>query len=103
MTTGIAAIPMVAPICFILTLPMNISSKLVAPINNAVDRFAGAISIQIIPTGIMTGKKPFLKSLITSCFAQQSAQVHEQCKLGKIRGLKCKIDDRQTDPSAAFI
>ena len=37
------------------------------PVNNAVERFAGAINTQIIPTGMINGRKPFLKSLITFC------------------------------------
>src|SRR5689334_14283831 len=59
---------MVAPICFILTRPMNINNKLVAPTNNAVDKLAGAIKTHVTTTGIITGRKPFLKSFITSCF-----------------------------------
>ena len=51
-----------------LTRPINNNNMLVAPTSNAVDRLAGAISMQMIPTGTMTGRNPFLKSLITSCF-----------------------------------
>ena len=54
--------------CLVLTLPMNINIKLVPPINNAVDKFAGATNITIMATGIIIGKNPFLKSFITACF-----------------------------------
>jgi len=64
---GNAAMPSVYKICFVLTLPMNINKRLVPKISIAVERFAGAISIQIIATGTMMGKNPFLKSLITFC------------------------------------
>src|SRR5687767_7099763 len=47
---------------------MNINNRLVAPVSMAVDRFAGAINTQMISTGMITGRKPFLKSLITFCF-----------------------------------
>ena len=53
--------------CFVFARPINMSIKLVAPTSKAVDKFAGAISAQIIMTGVMIGKKPFLKSLITFC------------------------------------
>ena len=62
------ATPMVSKICFALARPMNRSMRQLAPNNKAVDKFAGAMSIQMIATGIITGKNPFLKSLITSCF-----------------------------------
>ena len=76
----------------------------VAPINKAVERFAGAINKQIIATGMITGKNPFLKSFITSCFLlSKSAQVHEQRKLGQIGCLKSQVDNRQSDPAASFI
>ena len=55
-------------ICLILILPINISNNEVAPVKSAFDKFAGIINAQIINTGVMTGKKPFLKSLMTSCF-----------------------------------
>ena len=64
---GNNAIPSVYRICFVLTLPINISNKLVPKIRMAVDKFAGAISMQMMPTGTMIGKNPFLKSLITFC------------------------------------
>ena len=67
-TTGIIATKIVNKICLILTLPMNISNNEVAPVKSAFDKFAGIINAQIINTGVITGKKPFLKSLITSCF-----------------------------------
>ena len=47
---------------------INNNTKQLAPSNNAVERLAGAISKHIIATGIIIGKKPFLKSFITSCF-----------------------------------
>ena len=64
--------PIVASMCFVFTLPININMKLVPAINNAVDKFAGAIKMQTIATGIMTGRNPFLKSFITSCFLLNS-------------------------------
>ena len=67
-TIGIIATPIVNKICLKLTLPINNKSNEVAPVNNAFDKFAGMIKPQIINTGIITGKNPFLKSLITSCF-----------------------------------
>ena len=39
-----------------------------APVNNAFDKLAGMIKPQMMNTGIITGKNPFLKSLMTSCF-----------------------------------
>ncbi len=54
-----SATPMVSRICFRLTLPININSKDVAPVNKAFDRFAGIINAQIINTGVTTGINPF--------------------------------------------
>ena len=65
---GTIATSMVSKICLMLTLPININNNEVAPVNNAFDKLAGMINAQIISTGIITGKNPFLKSLITSCF-----------------------------------
>ncbi|MNY43936.1 hypothetical protein D3C86_1789210 [compost metagenome] len=48
--------------------PMKNIKQQVAPKSKAVDRFAGAISPQIISTGNSTGKKPFQKLPITFCF-----------------------------------
>ena len=48
--------------------PINISSNEVAPVNNALDKLAGNINAHVASTGQITGKNPFLKSLITSCF-----------------------------------
>ena len=62
------ATSMVNKICLMLTLPININNSDVAPVRSALDKLAGIIKAQIISTGIMTGKNPFLKSLITSCF-----------------------------------
>ena len=53
--------------CFMLTRPMNNNNIAVAPVSNAFDKLAGIINAQVITIGIMTGKKPFLKSFITSC------------------------------------
>ena len=66
-TTGIITTPIVAKICFEFTRPININKILVPAINMAVERLAGAISTQIMPTGIMMGRNPFLKSFITLC------------------------------------
>ncbi len=65
---GMRAAPMVSIICLALALPMKSRSIQLAPSNRAVDRFAGAINAQVMITGVITGRKPFLKSLITSCF-----------------------------------
>ena len=62
------ATSMVNKICLILILPININNSEVAPVNNAFDKFAGIINAQIMITGVITGRNPFLKSLITSCF-----------------------------------
>ena len=59
---------MVNKICLILTRPINISNNEVAPVKSALDKLAGIINAQIIITGVITGRNPFLKSLITSCF-----------------------------------
>ena len=39
---------------------MNMSKSAIPPINKAVERFAGAINMQIIPTGMISGRNPFL-------------------------------------------
>jgi hypothetical protein len=52
---GMRAIPIVIRICRVLTLPINNNSKQLAPSNNAVERFAGAINKQVIATGAITG------------------------------------------------
>jgi len=49
-----------------LALPINNKIRLVAPVNNAVDKFAGAMSPHIINTGAITGRNPFLNDLIVS-------------------------------------
>jgi hypothetical protein len=54
--------------CFIDIRPINISITLTINIISAVERLAGRISVHIMPTGIITGRKAFLKSLISSCF-----------------------------------
>jgi hypothetical protein len=38
-----------------------------APNSKAVERLAGAISMHVIPTGSITGRKPLLRSLILVC------------------------------------
>src|SRR5689334_13453377 len=65
---GINASPATNKICFGLARPINNNIKQLDPNNNAVDKLAGAINRQIIATGNIIGRKPFLKSLITSCF-----------------------------------
>ena len=65
--TGMDKIAIVSKICFVFTLPINIISMLVPPISNAVDKFDGAINKQIITTGVIIGRNPFLNSLITVC------------------------------------
>src|SRR5437868_6292272 len=45
--------------CFILTRPMNINIRQLAPNNNAVERLAGAINAQVTATGIMMGNYTF--------------------------------------------
>ena len=47
---------------------MNINNNEEAPVSNALDKLAGMIKEQVSNTGIITGKKPFLKSFITDCF-----------------------------------
>ncbi len=67
-TRGIAAMPIVIKICFVLALPINNKTRQLAPSNNAVERLAGAINMQTSAIGIMIGRNPFLKSFIMSCF-----------------------------------
>src|SRR6478735_238644 len=74
--TGINATPIVKKICLMLTLPINISNKAVAPVSNAFERLAGIISAQIISTGVTTGRNPFLKSLIVSCFLLSNREIY---------------------------
>ena len=64
---GIKAKPTVINKCLLLALPINNSSKQLAPKSNAVDKLAGAINKQVTATGQMTIKYPLLKSLIISC------------------------------------
>jgi len=52
-------------ICFKLTRPINIKTKLVVNRIAAVEKFAGKIRKQTINTGITIGRKADLKSLIT--------------------------------------
>src|SRR4030095_8758948 len=66
-TIGIHAMPTVISKCFVFALPIKNKSKQLAPSNKAVERLAGAINAQTIPTGTINGKKPCLKSLITFC------------------------------------
>ncbi len=74
------------------------------PINNAVDKFAGAINAQIIRTGMINGRNPFLKSLITFCLRLKlPAHIHKQRKLCQIRCLKGHIDYWQFYPPVCFI
>ncbi len=65
---GNAATHIVNSICLKLTRPINNNSSDVAPVSSAFDKLAGMINIQVNATGIINGKKPFLKSFITSCF-----------------------------------
>ena len=67
-TMGIIAMAIVTKICLVLTLPININNMLVPKMSNEVDKFAGAINKQINTTGMIIGKNPFFKSLITCCF-----------------------------------
>src|SRR5690242_7976644 len=62
--------------CFKFTLPINIKSKAMPPMSKEVERLAGAINTQIIPTGIINGKNPFLKSLITFCLLLNSRLIY---------------------------
>ena len=102
--TGINAILIVSNKCFALARPMNINIMLVAPINNAVDKFAGAINMQTIATGISTGKKPFLKSFITSCFLLSNRlRYMNSASFARSEVWKCEIDYRQSYPAASFI
>src|SRR5689334_7802776 len=55
-TTGIMAQLMVSIKCLVLTLPMNNSNMQLAPSNKAVDKLAGAMSIQVTATGRITGR-----------------------------------------------
>ena len=55
---------------------MNINNKDVAPVNNALDKFAGIINPQINNTGQNTGQNPFRKSLITSCFLLNTREIY---------------------------
>ena len=73
---GIAATPIANKMCLKLTRPINISNKEVAPVNNAVERFAGAINTQTTATGMIIGKKPSLKFLITSCFLLKTLEIY---------------------------
>ena len=74
--TGIMTIPIVRMRCLPLILPMNISIIQVAPMSRAVERFAGAINRQTTATGRITGKNPFLKSFISSCFLLSSRLIY---------------------------
>ncbi len=75
-----------------------------APSNNAVERFAGAINTQTMPTGMINGKNPFLKSFITSCFLLISlARYMNKASFARSDVCKCHVDNRQADPAAAFI
>ena len=67
LTNGEMTIKTTPAMCLMLALPIKSKIRLVAPVNKAVDRFAGAIKAQIITTGAISGKNPDLNCLIVSC------------------------------------